>query len=382
MWVKTEGDKFRYFERYKDPLTDKNKEVSVRLDSNSRQAHNKAQRLLNEKIDSKLNAFKSTDITFGELLNKWWDKYPHTVKQSTAIRMQSNIKLVSKAIKSDVLLKKITTAYIQDCLDNFYYKQNYSLSTTKQIKSLLSNLFDFAIKYSYIENNPMANVKIKKKPMTFDEIKSIKDIYLEREEVTMLLNSMRCKKSTMRYADLTEILALTGMRIGEAASLTLDNYNGSSLKIEGTLDYYTITTSGFKKDTPKTKNSYREITLSERAIEIIDKVINENELYKTTNPNYKDNKLIFCTPNGTRLFIENYNRQLHKHSELMNIDKNVTSHILRHTHISILSELGVPLKVIMDRVGHAKPDITLMIYSHVTENMKDNLLIKLNEIEI
>ena len=35
--------------------------------------------------------------------------------------------------------------------------------------------------------------------------------------------------------------------------------------------------------------------------------------------------------------------------------KHLTTHIFRHTHISMLSELGVPLKTIMQRVGHNDP---------------------------
>ena len=35
--------------------------------------------------------------------------------------------------------------------------------------------------------------------------------------------------------------------------------------------------------------------------------------------------------------------------------KHLTTHIFRYTHISMLSELGVPLKTIMQRVGHNDP---------------------------
>lgn len=38
--------------------------------------------------------------------------------------------------------------------------------------------------------------------------------------------------------------------------------------------------------------------------------------------------------------------------------KHLTTHIFRHTHISMLAELGVPLKTIMQRVGHNNPFCT------------------------
>ena len=62
----------------------------------------------------------------------------------------------------------------------------------------------------------------------------------------------------------------------------------------------------------------------------------------------------------------------------MKSNKHLTTHIFRHTHISLLAELGVPLKTIMDRVGHTNPKTTLSIYSHVTEEMKKDVANKLD----
>ena len=56
------------------------------------------------------------------------------------------------------------------------------------------------------------------------------------------------------------------------------------------------------------------------------------------------------------------------------IQKNISSHIFRHTLISVLAENNIPLKAIMNRVGHADSDVTTSIYTHVTKNMKDQTL--------
>ena len=56
--------------------------------------------------------------------------------------------------------------------------------------------------------------------------------------------------------------------------------------------------------------------------------------------------------------------------------------MLRHSHISLLAELGVPIKVIMERVGHIDESITLRVYSHVTQNMHDDVKEKLNRISL
>ncbi|ESV54243.1 integrase [Streptococcus agalactiae LMG 14747] len=56
----------------------------------------------------------------------------------------------------------------------------------------------------------------------------------------------------------------------------------------------------------------------------------------------------------------------------------MTSHIFRHTLISILAENKIPLKTIMERVGHADSKTTIQIYTHVTKNMKNEVVDILN----
>ncbi|WP_269476053.1 tyrosine-type recombinase/integrase [Enterococcus faecium] len=84
----------------------------------------------------------------------------------------------------------------------------------------------------------------------------------------------------------------------------------------------------------------------------------------------------------TLISIQAYNQSLRAVSKELNIDKKVSSHMLRHSHISLLTELGIPLKAIMDRVGHEDSKTTLKIYTHTTKNMQNQLVEKLGKIEI
>ncbi|HEL0683304.1 TPA: tyrosine-type recombinase/integrase, partial [Streptococcus equi subsp. zooepidemicus] len=54
----------------------------------------------------------------------------------------------------------------------------------------------------------------------------------------------------------------------------------------------------------------------------------------------------------------------------------------RHSHISLLAEIGIPLPAIMERVGHSDSKTTLEVYSHVTLQMTTNLAKKLNEVKL
>ena len=70
----------------------------------------------------------------------------------------------------------------------------------------------------------------------------------------------------------------------------------------------------------------------------------------------------------------------YKYAQNIGIEKHVTSHTMRHSHISLLSQLGVSLRAIMERVGHTDHKTTLQIYSHVTEQMDKDMMNKLEKI--
>lgn len=64
----------------------------------------------------------------------------------------------------------------------------------------------------------------------------------------------------------------------------------------------------------------------------------------------------------------------------LKLDKQLTTHTFRHTHVSKLAELGMPLYIIQDRVGHKDAETTREVYLHVTQNARkkyDDLLDKL-----
>ena len=53
----------------------------------------------------------------------------------------------------------------------------------------------------------------------------------------------------------------------------------------------------------------------------------------------------------------------------------------RHTHASLLAEAGADLKQIQDRLGYGDIQTTANIYTHVTNNKKDNTIDKLMSLE-
>ena len=60
----------------------------------------------------------------------------------------------------------------------------------------------------------------------------------------------------------------------------------------------------------------------------------------------------------------------------------LSSHIFRHTLVSTLAESNVPLKAIMDRVGHKDARTTSQIYTHVTKSMEQAVLDALDTVAL
>ena len=53
------------------------------------------------------------------------------------------------------------------------------------------------------------------------------------------------------------------------------------------------------------------------------------------------------------------------------IPGDVKFHDLRHTHATLLLQRGVNIKVVAERLGHAKATMTMDVYSHVMPDMQD-----------
>ena len=195
------------------------------------------------------------------------------------------------------------------------------------------------------------------------------------QEIKTLVDVLNSRTYHQKYADMVIVLALTGMRYGELAALQLKNIDFQNNKIEITGTFDSVNKI---KTLPKTTNSIRTIKVSETVIEAIQRqIVRLSERFQPLS----SEDYIFCfekwnSPTTIACFIQ----ILKKYGKQAGIEKNLSSHIFRHSHISFLAESGLPIKSIMDRVGHSNAKMTLEIYSHTTKDMEDKLVNKLDSI--
>lgn len=374
MWMEElPTGKYKFFERYKDPYTEKLKKVSVTMEKKTPQARNQAALLLQEKIKQKLNKKQVESITFEEIYKLFYKSWSQTVKESTKHNCKSIDKKMKEVIPSDTLLANLDRRFLQEAIDKVI-KTNGHIAA-KKIRHRLRGIFKYAVQYSYIENNEVDYTTIPQKPKTLEDLEKKRNNFLTMDEIKALVKVLNSREYHQKYADMVIVLALTGMRYGELSALQLKNIDFQNNKIEITGNFDSVNKI---KTLPKTTNSIRTIKASKTVMEAIQRQI--ARLSERFQPLTSDD-YIFCfekwnQPTTIACFIQ----ILKKYGKEAGIDKNLTSHIFRHSHISFLAESGLPIKSIMDRVGHSNAKMTLEIYSHTTQDMEDKLVNKLDNI--
>jgi integrase len=71
------------------------------------------------------------------------------------------------------------------------------------------------------------------------------------------------------------------------------------------------------------------------------------------------------TPIHPRSLTTHFNRTIKR----ANVSK-IRFHDLRHTHATIMLQLGEHPKVVSERLGHSSIQVTMNVYSHVTPDMQ------------
>ena len=374
MWIEErqskKGTRYKYCERFELPNGEIRK-VSVIFNTNSSHARKQATIELQRKYEQ---AVKEIDInkvvTYYDVAISWLEHTEPTVKRSTHI---NHTIYVNKTLP----IADLTAVTLEDVLHKVYYVENLSYSYTRATFTTMKAIYKHAKRKKLIPSLiDFEDIEIKKKPFSHSDIAKKQGKFLDAVELKETL--MQLSKIDSRIGLLFEFISLTGLRIGELLALRYSDYDkeNATININGTIQYDYKNSSEIKRGTPKNIYSVRDVSLSDRAVSILDSIMLENKRRSLWFEGYIDHGYIFTSSRGNPYDIQFLNRRLKGvHIE----GKHLTTHIFRHTHISMLAELGVPLKTIMQRVGHNDPNTTLSIYTHVTKSMHDYVINKLNQ---
>lgn len=360
MWAEpTKNGKVRFVERYEDPLTGKQKKVSVVMDKNTAATRKLATAALNDKItakvDNSLPYLKKDNLTLSELVRLYRESQKQTVTQSTYRRNYYALNSAMKKLGENTLISNLTAGYVKAR----FASGKDSAGTINERYVRFKALMRWAYENDYISDIRWID---KLKPLPDKEKRNrLQEKFLEPEEIHAILEEM----TVMRWKQLTQLLVLSGMRCGEAIALSMKDvdFTAKTIAIHKTFDPLNhIVTS------PKTLCSNRTIDMQPELFDLCKEIRHFTQSEKMLR-GFRG-KLFMCDINGDYLSYYAYNKYLGEVSE-RTIGRKVTTHIMRHTHVSLLSAAGIPLETITRRVGHESSNVTRNVYLHVTNRQKD-----------
>lgn len=356
MWSETlPNGKVKYVERYIDPLTGKLRRVSVVMEKDTARARKAALEVLNAKIQavSADGPEKKEKLTLGKLIELYLSDQKGRIKESTYQRNKYVIHKLAALLGEDTLVPSLSAGYIRKALSG------QKASTYNERMTRFKAMMRWAYENDYVDDIRYID-KIKVLPDS-EKKQRLKEKYLEAEELAALIDGMTVE----RWRLLTEFLALSGLRIGEATALTMDDVDLDALAIHITKTYdpnNEIVTS------PKTSDSARDVYIQPELEDVCWRI--RKYTRKSCIAYGCRSNLFFCDHNGEHISYYAYCRYLKTHSQKI-LGRKITPHVLRHTHTSLMAEAGVPLETISRRLGHSDSKVTREVYLHVTEGMKE-----------
>ena len=357
MWAESlENGKVKFVERYTNPLTGKYGRVSVVMEKNTASTRKAALDALNAKIAGKLKDTHAEPVSetlkVGELTDMYLAYQKKTFKLSTYKRNYYNLHTTARNLGEDILVSSLSAGYIRETLTALDIENG----TYNEYLTHLKAMIRWAYENDYVKDIRYLD-KLKKLPNEARREK-LDGKYLEREELTAFLQGAKEE----RWRLLTEFLVLSGLRFGEASALTVDDVDLCSDTIHVTKNYdYINQVVTSTKTFSSTRDVYIQPELKKVCV-LIDDFFQGNHLRQSSG-------LFFPDFDGGYAHYYDYNKYLRENGKKI-LGKSLTPHIMRHTHVSLLAESGVPLEAISRRLGHSSSKITQEIYLHVTQKQE------------
>jgi integrase len=297
-------------------------------------------------------------MSLSDFLTSWLED---SVKPSVRVTTYENYKtLVNTHIMpslGQVQLQKLSPQQIQQFL-NYKLESGLSTRTVQYLLVLLRRSLGLAVKWALVQRNVALLVdppRVKSKviqPFT-------------PAQARQFLEALRGDKFEALY---TVALAL-GLRRGEALGLRWDDIDwekgtltirASLQRAEGKLQLLEVKTDRSRRVVKLPKLALLALK-SHRTRQLEDRLL--------AGARWKEHGLVFPTGIGTPYDPRRLNEDFEKALKRAGLPR-IRFHDLRHSAATLLLAQGVPVKTISELLGHSTTRMTLDVYAHVLETMK------------
>lgn len=303
----------------------------------------------------KLDLAKQGKYTVGTWMDAWFENVAKIkVRPSSHQTYRGYIDNHIKPNIGNIPLEKLTTMELQklyrklltsgrvERIESKEQPKGLSAKTVRNINQVISSAMDLAVAQKIILENPTNACSLPR--VEHKEMQTI-----SAEQLQVFLEEAKCSGVyEMYYIELS-----TGLRRGELLGLKWEDIDMKQGIIRVRRQVSRI--DGKIVEAPlKTKNSYRTVTISPQAVEVL-----KSQKEKT------DDEYVFPSPNGGPISPDSVNNMLHRVLDRAGIPR-VRFHDMRHTFATLALQNGVDIKTVSGMLGHFSAGFTLDTYAHVT----------------
>lgn len=297
------------------------------------------------------------NMTFKSLVELYLEDCKSRLKATTLDNKTYTINLKILPYFQNMPINEISPAIIRKWQNELIAdEKGYSETYLKTIHNQLSAILNYAVRYYSLRKNQAAvcGSMGKKNADTMQ--------FWTREEFEKFIPAVEDKPTSKT---IFELLFWTGMRSGELLALTLNDFDFENKTVSINKNYARLNFEDLILP-PKTPKSKRIITIPKFLCDLVDEY--SQKLY-----DYDPGDRLF---NVTKFYLTHEMTRGCKKSGV----KRIRIHDLRHSHASLLIELGFSPLLIAERLGHEKVETTLQIYSHLYPNKHSEVAAKLEEL--
>jgi len=296
------------------------------------------------------------------MLEVWLEDHVRLSKAETTYHSYVNIVKGIPAWFKKMQSKEVTPAHAQRLLVD-WDKKGLKASTINSRRAIMVGLFTWAKRMGF--TNHASNL--------FSEVAKLKEgvkdmATLSAQQLSEYLTTARTVMTTGYYAAVM-LIAYTGMRAREATALRWSDVDFERKRIM--VMRTAIETAGGHSFAQTKGKKVRVITIPDVAIEELKRIRREQK-YDQVRLGWRNEEDLICTGvTGAYLWHSGLRRRHHLTLESAGLP-SVTLHGLRHTHATLLLEVGTHAKVIQERLGHADAKTTMDTYAHVIHTLQEN----------
>lgn len=285
-------------------------------------------------------------MLFGDFIALYFEDMSHRLKETTLSGKRFMVDKKITPVFSKMPMSQISPTDIrrwQNGLTSYRDEKGkpYSQTYIKTINNQLTAIFNYAVKFYALKENPCHKAGIMGKKHA-DEM----EFWTKAEFDTFI----KTKENNYQIYAAFMTLYYTGMRIGELTALTKADVDFEKATITINKSFQRLNGKDIIS-TPKTPKSNRVVTIPKLLVECL-------QTYFSILYELKKSDRIFPVS-------KNYMaREITKGCKECGV-KRIRVHDTRHSHASLLIEMGFSPLLIADRLGHEKVETTLNTYSHL-----------------